>query len=88
MGCRVAQLEGEAGGLRGELQGLRGDLAGASADNVQLVEKIRYLQAYQARQAGAPGDSAFHIVQVDSDGIPHAKVRPSCIALLCNALQY
>ena len=38
-----------------------------------MVEKMRYLQSYQARQAGGT-DGAYHIVQVDSDGIPQPKV--------------
>ena len=41
---------------------------------MQMVEKMRYLQSYQARQAGG-GDSAYHIVQVDGDGIPQPKVH-------------
>ena len=71
--CRADQLETEAAGLRQELQGLRTELAAARSDNVQLYEKIRYLQSYQAKQAGA-ADSAYQIVQVDGDGIPQAKV--------------
>ena len=70
---RVDQLEAEAAGLRRELQGLQVELSGARSDNVQLYEKIRYLQSYQAKQAGA-ADSAYQIVQVDNDGIPHDKV--------------
>lgn len=67
------QLEAEAAGLRQELQGLQAELSGARSDNVQLYEKIRYLQSYQAKKAGA-ADSAYQIVQVDGDGIPQAKV--------------
>ena len=59
--------------MRRELQGLQTELAAARSDNVQLYEKIRYLQSYQAKQAGA-ADSAYQIVQVDGDGIPQAKV--------------
>ena len=72
---RVDQLETETAGIRQELQGLQSELSGARTDNVQLYEKIRYLQSYQAKQAGA-SDSAYQIVQVDSDGIPQAKVDP------------
>ena len=70
------QLEAEAAGLRRELQVMQTELSGARSDNVQLYEKIRYLQSYQAKQAGA-ADSAYHIVQVDGDGIPQAKVGGS-----------
>lgn len=73
--CRVDQLEGEAAGLRQELQALRGELSRARSDSVQLVEKIRYLQSYQAKQAGVSSNSAYQIVQVDSDGIPQSKAR-------------
>ena len=67
---------------------LRGELAKACSDNVQMVEKMRYLQSYQARQAGG-SDSAYQIVQVDSDGIPQPKVllvMPAARKCLCTGL--
>ena len=67
------QLEGETAGLRQNLQTLQTELSVARSDNVQLYEKIRYLQSYQAKQTGA-ADSAYQIVHVDGDGIPQAKV--------------
>ena len=51
-----------------------------------MVEKMRYLQSYQARQAGG-SDGAYHIVQVDSDGIPQPKVSammPTAGQCLCS----
>ena len=51
-----------------------------------MVEKMRYLQSYQARQAGG-SDGAYHVVQVDSDGIPQPKVpllMPTAEQCLCS----
>ena len=51
---------------------------------------MRYLQSYQARQAGG-SDGAYHIVQVDSDGIPQPKVRvlmPVLKQCLCSGSEY
>ena len=84
--CRVDQLEAVAAGLRRELQGLQAELAAARGDNVQLYEKIRYLQSYQAKQGGA-ADSAYQIVQVDGDGIPQAKVNFSGCSSITAAQQ-
>lgn len=80
--CRVAQLEQNAGMVSSQLQTVQGQLAAKEADNISLVEKIRYLQRY-TRQARS-GNKQLQLMQVDAAGVPQPTVGiHMCVPVLC-----
>jgi homeobox protein cut-like len=50
---RVQELELELAGTRGELQTAQHELSAARADNVALVERLRYVGGYRQQAAAA-----------------------------------
>ena len=76
--CRVAQLEQNAGTASSQLQTVQGQLAAREADNISLVEKIRYLQRYSNTRQARSGNKQLQLVQVDAAGVPQPTVGSIC----------
>ena len=72
--CRVAQLEQNAGTASSQLQTLQGQLTAKEADNISLVEKIRYLQRYSNTRQARSGNKQLQLMQVDAAGVPQTTV--------------
>lgn len=70
----MAQLEQEAGSASSRLQQAQSQLAAVEADNVSLVEKIRYLQRYSSSQRSASSGQQLDVMSVDGAGVPQARV--------------
>ena len=69
-----------------ELKAVRRDLEGARADNVALVERLRYVQGYQARSRTCNGGDSPPIVM--QQWLPAtARIEAASHARLCRSCQ-
>ena len=95
---RVRQVEEQLAVAHNDHQQLRRDLDSARADNVALVERLRFVQGYQSQQRRRAGRTADIFIGMFTHGevlSPGCKMPPACSLCLtciqghpCNFLLY